>query len=507
MDNRLVKHSPPTQPIQRLSLIGRIGSAFKNFGMRFTGVDGGMYNVNWEYRFQSAWARLFANTRIDYQREVGDLTQSSIVMAAVNWLARALPEAPLHVVRLKSDGTEEVLPGHAAAVAWSKPNPYFSGSTLWKFYALSWITNGNPYFLKVRNGMGQVIQLWPLPDWMLQPRWPSDGTIFISHYDYYVDGQIFPIPVEDVLHFRDGIDPINQRRGLSPVASVLREIYSDNECANYAALLLKNSGVPPFIISPKESTGGLSMDPTYLKEEFMRRTTGDERGKPLFNNVAIDVHKMAFDPTELDLKMLRRLPEERLAAVIGIPAIVLGLGAGIDSSTYNNTEAADERAYRNYLVPLYRYVEDELNLQWLPEFDDSPDISMRFDLSKLAALQEDQNDLVTRMVALFNGRLIKRGEGRTACGFVAAPEDDVYDAPAAPKQVFHVNGNGTPGATDDGTKPKQLKGANGDAIAWTEKDLEALAEISDSDVDAARKTWRRYAPEAGRELFDAEVVT
>ena len=51
------------------------------------------------------------------------------------------------------------------------------------------------------------------------------------------------------MHFRFGLDPENDRKGRSPLAGVLREVFTDDEAANYTASLLRNMGVPGIIVS------------------------------------------------------------------------------------------------------------------------------------------------------------------------------------------------------------------------------------------------------------------
>lgn len=67
--------------------------------------------------------------------------------------------------------------------------------------------------LKVRDLAGQVVELWYLPHYMVEPQWPISGVPFISHYAYCVDGREYYIPREDIIHFRWGLDPNNPRRG------------------------------------------------------------------------------------------------------------------------------------------------------------------------------------------------------------------------------------------------------------------------------------------------------
>ena len=363
---------------------------------------------------------------IDYDTEVGNVGGVSLVLAAVNWLGRVLPEAKLNVVEVDSEGMETPVPNHPAAELWRRPNEFYSGTTMCKAYAHSWIVTGNPYFLKVREKSGVVRELWFVPPQNMRPVWPTDGSEFISGYEYRVDGHVQTFDAEDIIHFRDGIDPSNPRLGLSPVASVLRELYTDQQVAHYAALLMKNGAVPPVVISLRDNVNTIGFNSKSVRESYLSQTQGDERGKVWVSGNAIRIDKVGFSPSDLNLAQLRRLPEERLSAVIGIPAIVLGYGAGLDKATYSNARQAAEFATESYLVPLYRYIEEELTHQLLRDFDESGSLQFRFDLTGVRALSEDQDAVYTRLTAAYNGGWLKRSEVREMAGYEWDDNDEVY---------------------------------------------------------------------------------
>ena len=398
--------------------------------MRFPGSGGGMASGGYQFPvwnvLSDAWHG-YGYNKIDYTTEAGDIGGASLVMAAVNWLGRVLPEAPLNVVELDEDGMETIITGHPAAKLWRRPNLYYSGTTLLKAYAYSWIVSGNPYVLKVRNGGSQVTELWYVPPHMMRPTWPASGSEFITGYEYKVEGATIIFEQNDVIHFRDGIDPMNTRMGLSPVASVLREVYTDNEIAEYSALLMKNGAVPPVVISLKENVNAFQFDPNDVRDKYLRQTQGDQRGKAWVSGAAVNVEKVGFSPNDLNLAQLRRLPEERLSAVIGIPAIVLGYGAGLDKATYSNARQLVEYATESYLVPLYHYIEEELTTQLLGDFEeDTEKNQFRFDLSQVRALSEDQDALYNRLTIAYKGGWLKRSEVREGAGYEWDAEDEIY---------------------------------------------------------------------------------
>jgi HK97 family phage portal protein len=406
------------------TLIERLYLAVKVFRLRFSGF-GGSTGQSWAW--PNLLTGLFNNSRINYAIEAGELEKSSLVMSAVNWLGRVLPEAPLQVLRTDAKGKEQPIPNHAAIDLLNRPNPFFSGATLWKAFALSWITSGNVYFFKARNAFGQVVQLWPIPPWMIAPRWPEDGSEFISFYEYQSDGALAQIAVEDVIHFRDGADPANMgRTGLSPVASVLREVCGDNEVAAYQFLLLKNGGIPPVALSLKDSQSTVKFDPDEIKKKYLRVTTGDERGKVFVSSLAIELTKLGFNPTELDLGVLRHLPESRFASVIGIAKETLGFGAADENSTYNNVQQADERSIQTYAKPLWDFIGDELTHQLRADVGLRRNHRIGFDLRQIAALQEDQDKLHARAAQSLASGGILVNEYREMIGLESRPDGDVY---------------------------------------------------------------------------------
>jgi hypothetical protein len=143
------------------------------------------------------------------------------------------------------------------------------------------------------------------------------------------------IAPEDVIHFRFGVDPDNIRLGLSPLASVLREVFTDDEGANFTSTLLRNMGVPGLLVAPSSDDAQPSDEDVKATKSYLSAMfTGDRRGEPLVMSAPTKIEQFGFSPEQLNLRELRRIPEERVSACLGVPAIVAGLGAGLDRSTY-----------------------------------------------------------------------------------------------------------------------------------------------------------------------------
>jgi HK97 family phage portal protein len=375
-----------------MSILGRVRSGVKGFTLAFSGKGTTM------------WSAFLGRTQFDYKREVGDGTGNSIVVASLGWIARNFPEAVLRV-REKDDSGEwsstDDLGANRMIELVRQPNAFYSGILQWMATIVDFWANGNAVWLKVRNGVGgAVTELWWVPWGMIEPKWPKDGSEYISHYEYQPErgGAKYRIEVADVVHFRYGMDPANIRVGLSPLASILREVFTDDEAANFSASLLRNLGVPGVVISPDASDAVIDVDAAEsIKTNFRDRFGGDNRGDPLVISGKVNVSVLSFSPQQMDLRSLRRLPEERVSAVLGVPAIVAGLGAGLDRSTFANFGEAREAAWEENIVPTGRLLSSQLQIQLLPDFVGDPSAFLvDFDISEVRVLQEDQNAIWLR---------------------------------------------------------------------------------------------------------------
>lgn len=263
---------------------------------------------------------------------------SNVVMAPVFWIMRTFTEAQLVIQkRLETDVGRrlwENVPDHELEMLADRPNPYYNGNALWKATLISYVLSGNGYWLKIRNAFGAVVQLWYVPHWCMEPRWPFGGSQFISHYDYTPDhGTPFAVSPADVVHFRFGLDPENTRKGVSPIRPLLREIWTDDQCAQFSEAIVRNMGVPGLVLSPKNDGWKPSEEHKKELEAYLNSAhTGDRRGKAMVMRVPTDLHQFGFDPNKLMLASLRDISEERVCAILGIPAAVVGFGSGLQST-------------------------------------------------------------------------------------------------------------------------------------------------------------------------------
>src|SRR5690625_1195858 len=354
---------------------------------------------------------------------------SNVVMAPLLWIGRAFTQAEA-IVERKRSGRWIMVEEHGLADLLLEPNPYYEGDSLFKAILLSWFVDGNAYMLRVRDELRRVVELWYVPHWMIEPRWPSDGKTFISHYEYRPAGSGTSINLHpsDVVHLRYGLDPDNPRKGLAPLKTVLREALTDEEASKFSAYILRNMGVPGGVIAPKHADKPPHPDDVKEMKEYMQKFRGMNRGDWLVLGVPTEVAQFGFDPNRLMLGPLRDISEERVCAILGVPTPVVGFGSGMQSTKVGATMREMVRMARvNCIEPAQFTIAQQLSRQLLPDFEVRPKRArVRFDSSGASMFAEDETEEAKRVALLVEKGILRVDRAQEELGLEVDPTQAVY---------------------------------------------------------------------------------
>lgn len=431
-----------------------------------------------------AFSWMLSRTSFDYSREVGKGDDASVIMAPVWWIMRRFAEA-----RYKLTEDEEPILKHDILTLLNRPNDYYSGRLMRMAGAFSYCLDGNCYLYKIRNKQLKPVGLIYIPHWLIEPQYPTDNSVFISHYDYYTYGGTQKLDPRNIIHIRNGLDPYNTRKGMSPLKSILREVFTDTEAANFSATILRNMGVPGLIVSPGIDNATVNDQDKKAVEELLNKNyTKDGRGKTLVMRSKTDVKQFGFSPTALDLSGLRNISEERVTAVLGVAAAVVGLGAGLQQTKVGATmKELRESSYEDCIIPMQNVFADEYNTQLVPEFEvNSERFQVGFDLSEVRVLQEDEDKKSTRVLNELNSSLITQAEARKLRNYEVGPEHEVYVVTTG-KQFIPA------GELVESTKPAPLP----DQL----KPGEEVEEEEENENEEEEKSLKAYVPPVSFRLF------
>lgn len=373
-------------------------------------------------------SKALPNSTKNWVREAGDLSLSSLVAISVRFYLTNFQQISFQLVQ-RVNGQNIIIEDSDIIELLSDPmSGKVAPSQIWGNFIQDYLLMGNAYLRKIRGVGNQVIALEYVPADMIR----AEGTqkISITRYVYTTSGQEYAIPVEDVIHLRYAKDTSDARYGRSPLVSLLREISLDNMVSTTSYALVRNQGIPSLMIGPDANDMAVDISPDdarQIKRKLQEDFTGDSAGGIAVMSGAYKVDKISFSPQELDLSSLRRICEERIPAALGLNAMVLGLGAGLDRSTYNNYQQAQEAAWTDGIIPLLDSMCEILTYQLLVDFAPKPGYVISYDLSSVRALSEDKFKESERSANLYKTGVISRAEAKLMIGITPeSGDEDIY---------------------------------------------------------------------------------
>lgn len=384
--------------------------------------------------------------RYDYRTEAGDSWESSVPSICLNWLNRTWPEPRWCAKRKVRDGSEvrfeEV--EHPAVAAIENPNRWYDESVLWAGTLLSYHLDGNAYWLKLRDRLGSVAGFVYVPHFQMRPmadKYNPGGRELVTYYEYTpIGGTPEPVPLEEVVHFRCGIDPRDVRKGLSPLAAQLREVCSDNEAGTFSAALLRNMGVPSVILAPKPAGQGMgppNVTPEQkdmLRAQWRQRLSSEGAGSPFVAPFPMDALPLGLSPEQLALDKVRRMPADRICAAFGLSTLIVGLPS--ESKTYSNYAEARESAFEDCVIPLRRTFGKQFTQQVIRRDYPGDDAHLMSDYSEIRVLQEDRDKLFKRTADVYKAGVVDRAKAKELIGMTPDGADvGVYATDFAGRQI------------------------------------------------------------------------
>lgn len=339
---------------------------------------------------QVAWPEWDASAAHNYYYNL------AVVYRCVTVLGDAVAEAPLRAYREDDEGNRQELPKRPVRRLLQRPNPRMSEAEFMVFVVQLASLSGYCVIEKVRSQAGRVVQLWALRlDW-IAPKY-QDGLP--PDWVYKVPGrEPRTLSYRDVIVFTYRDDPQFRATGVAPMRSVLRESATDHSMTDFAKQLFDSGAVPPAYLKYSGDSTSKKLIQEHLdtvRDMWAERTAGKDSWlrPPAVAN--FDLVPVGFSPNDLAYPELRDVTAERICSAFGIDKRLVGLG---DDATYQNMREQRASLQEYTASPLRKRLDDVFTRGLLPEFEDDPSITLAFDTSTIAALQEDTDAVWKRYV-------------------------------------------------------------------------------------------------------------
>ena len=299
-------------------------------------LRGTKYRHTSNQQLSTSYSFLFGPTSSGRPVTERSAMQMTAVYGCVRILAEAIAGLPLHLYRYKGGGGKEKAVDHSLyRLLHDEPNPEMTSFVFRETLMTHLLLWGNAFAQVVRNGLGEVIGLYPL-----QPNRMSVGRDLDSktlYYEYQTswdepagEYQTIRLTPNDVLHVPGlGFDGLV---GYSPIAMAKNAIGLAQATEDYGASFFANGAAPGGVLEHP----GTIKDPSRVRESWQQTFGGARNG----NKVAVLEEGMKYTPISVSPEQAqfletRKFQLNEIARIFRIPPHMIG---DLEKSSFSNIE-------------------------------------------------------------------------------------------------------------------------------------------------------------------------
>lgn len=362
------------------------------------------------------------------------------------------------------------------------------------------------YSLKARNEADRSLSTFRIPPQNMRPT--NDGSwLFPKSFELVGvrNPPADPYPADSVIYVH-GHDPEDPRGGCSPIEAIRRILVEDTAAAEYRAQYWQRGARISGVIERPDTAPEWS--PTARKrfrEEWreLYAGTGPEAGGTPVLEEGMVWKDASFSAKDSEYLEARRLSREEVAAQYHVSPLFVGI---LEHANFSNVSEQHKHLYADTLGPWLDLVEEDFELQLVPEFPDlDPDeIELTFNLDeKLRGTFVDEAQIIQTATG---APWLTRNEARARRGLAPVEGGDDLVVPlnvlvggqasprdSAPPPVGALGrGPGNRVATPRARKaigPARAKSVDeipADVRGWHEKHLEVLVPYFERQAAAVR---------------------
>lgn len=331
--------------------------------------------------------------------------ENDTVYACINYIAKSCAG----INWLLYDGEKEILK-HPILKLLKRPNPQEGWAYFFQKVVTYLYITGNAYIEKVGTVPKELYCL--RPD-RIRIEF-GDSIQPIKRYVYNVGERKVYFEPSEILHLKF-LNPNDDWYGLSPIQVAGLTIDQNTLAKKWNASLLKNSGRPSAIITPKEENIG-DKGIEQIREAFNKEVGYEHAGIIRVLDSGLNYQSISLSPQDMDWSNILRSSNRQIAIDFHIPPELIG---DSDNKTYSNYQEARKSVYTETILPLMDYFRDEFNT-WLLE----EPLHLEYDADNIEALQEDRQLLWTRAREAVQAGIITPNEAREFLGYTTVKGAD-----------------------------------------------------------------------------------
>lgn len=236
------------------------------------------------------------------------------------------------------------------------------------------------------------------------------------------DGEEIPFLPTEIIHFKqwNAIDPW---RGVNPLIAAEPELLSDVLINTSNNTLLKNNGVPTGLLTSKESITAVQAQ--EIKDMWDKSHGGvNKKGKTAVLGSGTEYKQLALTSSDMEYFKSKQWNRGVILGRYGVPAIVAGYRDDSTPLSGSDTNEQMQFFWNQTLIPMLTFLESKLDTEFSKRF--APTIKIRFDISKIAELQDNLEELAKRVREDVKAGILTQNEGRVERGLEPVTWGDTW---------------------------------------------------------------------------------
>ncbi|MBU8819948.1 phage portal protein [Mycolicibacterium goodii] len=286
------------------------------------------------------------------------------VRRAVSFLARNIAQLGLHLFERKDDADRKRLTDHPLALLLQQPNPWTTRYRFLNTLVHDFAIYDVAYWWKIRTpGGGRQLVHLPVP--MVTPK--GDNWLTPDEFEFRGTKGTRRIPANQVLYLR-GYGGQNDA-GVSPLESLRQTLREEWTAGEMREQIMRNGArVSGYLERPLAAPAWSKQARERFREGWRAQYTGNgpgAGGTPILED-GMTFKAAAQTARELQYIEGRKLTDEEVTRSYFIPPTMIGL---LDKATFSNITEQHKMLYQDCLGPWLSMIQDEINLQLVPEFE------------------------------------------------------------------------------------------------------------------------------------------
>lgn len=428
------------------------------------------------------------------------------IRTVVDFLARNIASLGLQTFE-KTNETDRkrILPAVEGDMPWTleiNPNPTTTAYRMLHALISDKAIFDRAFLLKVKDTGNRTVGLRRIPVPSVQP---MDGPWFETD-TYRILGSQGHLDVKrgDWL-ILDGYDPEDTRQATSPIETLRKILAEETSAAEYREQLWRNGArTTGYISRPAEAPEWRDPDRNRFLASWQNYvgSNGQAGETPILED-GMTWTGSGVTPKEAQYVESRKLTREEAAAAYHIPPPFIGI---LDHATFSNIREQHVQLYVDTLGPWTTSVEEDVNLQLVPEFYANRRGQVYVEFNIQSKLKGDFEGQAVQLQAAVGGPYLTRNEARARLNLPALPNGDELITPlnvtegglAGPQDTAPAdNGKG------DNAKGRKPRGKAAAPASSVQAHVDMLAAFF---ARQGRSVLSRYAAAAKAALVPLEEV-